>query len=190
MTDLTEIKERLRRRFPVLESERLTLRRLLPGDADPMFRCMCDPAVREFMAIHPGKLLFPGRLYRYFEESYRFLRDLHFAVVRKGEGDWIGLCSLQHWDALGRKARLGYLISPAYRNMGYATEAAEQVLEFAFGTLELGCVEARLHPDNPASERVLRKCGLREAGSISEAGRAGEGMKLKRYVAEGKFLET
>lgn len=187
---MTEIKVQLRRRFPVLESERLILRRLQPEDAEAMFRCMSDPAVRAFTEMNPGKLLFPGRLYRYFEESYRYLRDLHFAVIRKGEGDWVGLCSLQYWDVGGQKARLGYLISPAHWNQGYATEAVERVLDFAFSTLGLGCVEARCSPDNPASERVLKKCGLRETGNIYAAGRKGEGMALKRYLAEGNFFET
>ncbi|CAM4479204.1 GNAT family N-acetyltransferase [Paenibacillus phoenicis] len=187
---MTEMKEQLRRQFPVLESERLVLRRLLPEDAEAMFRCMSDPAVRAFTELNPGKLLFPGRLYRYFEESYRVLRDLHFAVIRKAEGDWIGLCSLQHWDVEGQTARLGYLISPAHWNQGYATEAAASVLDFAFETLGLGCVEARCSPDNPASERVLRKCGLREAGRLSPAGRRGRRLALKRYIIEGKSFET
>ncbi|MGN8770242.1 GNAT family N-acetyltransferase [Paenibacillus barengoltzii] len=187
---MTEMKEQLRRQFPVLESERLVLRRLLPEDAEAMFRCMSDPAVRAFTDLNPGKLLFPGRLYRYFEESYRFLRDLHFAVIRKTEGDWIGLCSLQHWDIEGQTARLGYLIAPAYWNQGYATEAAASVLDFAFETLGLGSVEARCSPDNPASERVLRKCGLREAGRLSPAGRRGQKCVLKRYIIEGKSFET
>ncbi|WP_059041003.1 GNAT family N-acetyltransferase [Paenibacillus rubinfantis] len=187
---MTPIKEQLRRQFPVLESERLRLRRLLPEDAGAIFRCMSDPAVRAFTEINPGKLLFPGRLYRYFEESYRDLRDLHFAVIQKEGGDWIGLCSLQYWDVVGQKARLGYLISPAHWNQGYATEAAQRVLDFAFGTLGLHCVEARCSPDNPASERVLRKCGLQEGGSDFAVGREGEGVTYKRYLAEGKFFET
>lgn len=187
---MTEIKEQLRRRFPALESERIWLRRLLPEDAEAMFRCMSDPAVRAFTEINPGKLLFPGRLYRYFEESYRDLRDLHFAVIGKEAGDWIGLCSLQYWDVVGQKARLGYLISPAHWNQGYATEAVQRVLDFAFDTLGLRCVEARCSPDNPASERVLRKCGLREAGIDTAAGREGTGVPYKRYLAEGKFFET
>lgn len=180
------MKKQLQRQFPVLESERLVLRRLLPEDAVVMFRCMSDPAVRAFTELNPGKLLFPGRLYRYFEESYRLMRDLHFAVIRKAEGDWIGLCSLQHWDLERQTARLGYLIAPAHWNQGYATESAARVLDFAFETLGLDCVEARCSPDNPASERVLRKCGLREAGRLSPAGRRGPKCTLKRYITEGK----
>ncbi|MBW4839478.1 MAG: GNAT family N-acetyltransferase [Paenibacillaceae bacterium] len=187
---MTDMKEQLRRQFPVLESERLILRRLLPEDAAAMFRCMSDPAVRAFTEMNPGKLLFPGRLYRYFEESYRFLRDLHFAVIRKGEGDWIGLCSLQYWDVEGQKARLGYLISPAHWNQGYATEAVERVLDFAVSKLGLSSVEARCSADNPASERVLKKCGLRESGHLVTTGGMGERVQLKRYLFEGKFFET
>lgn len=185
---MTDMKEQLLQRFPVLESERLILRKLLPEDTAALHRCMSDPVVRAFTEINPGKLLFPGRLYRYFEDSYRFLRDLHFAVIRKGEGDWIGLCSLQYWDVEGHKARLGYLISPAHWNQGYATEAVKCVMNFAIDTLGISCLEARCSADNPASERVLKKCGLLESGHLATPGRRSEGTPLKRYLFERKFL--
>ncbi|MGG6311724.1 GNAT family N-acetyltransferase [Paenibacillus macerans] len=189
---MTGIKEQLRSRFPVLESERLLLRGLVPEDSEAMYRCMTDPAVRAFTQINPGKLLFPGRLYRYFEESYRTLRDLHFAVESMEERRWIGLCSLQYWSAEGKTARLGYLLAPAHWNRGYATEAARCLLDFGFGTLGLDRIEARCRTDNPASERVLQKCGLRFEGPLAAVSRRGEGdpKALKLYVAERNSFET
>lgn len=189
---MTGIKDLLRSRFPVLESERLILRRLEPQDADALHRCMMDPAVSSFTAIRPGKLLFPDRLYRYFEETYQSLRDLHFAVECKAEGRLAGLCSLQDWTPDGKKARLGYLLSPAYWNRGYATEAVQSVLAYGFGTLGLARVEARCRADNPASERVLQKCGLRYAGPLPLGSRQGDAkpQTLKLYFAEGEPFET
>lgn len=185
---MTELKERLRSEFPVLESDRLLLRRVVQEDSKALYDCLADPAVRAFTLFsHGGNLLFPGRLYRYFEDSYHNLRDLHFVIESKQDRRLVGLCSLQYWTEKGRKARLGYLVSPAYWNKGYATESVQCVLQFGFGTLGLRRIEADCSVDNPASERVLQKCGLQYDGVRAAATRPaakGTVAELRHYVAE------
>lgn len=182
---MSGIRQRLRERFPVLESDRLVLRKLELRDADALYDCITDPAVRRHAAIRPDKLQFPERLFRYFEESYRSLQDLHFAVEYKREGRFIGLCSLQYISLDGQKARIGYMLSPAYWNRGLATEAAQTVLGFGFETLGLASIEARCSSGNLASARVLQKCGMRCEAQIPPAGgREGQGEDLLLYIAE------
>lgn len=170
---MSGIRQRLRERFPVLESDRLVLRKLELRDADALYDCITDPAVRRHAAIRPDKLQFPERLFRYFEESYRSLRDLHFAVEYKREGRFIGLCSLQYLSLDGQKARIGYMLSPAYWNRGLATEAAQTVLGFGFETLGLASIEARCSSGNPASARVLQNavCAVKRRFRPPEGGR-------------------
>jgi len=118
------------------------------------------------MSFQSDTLLFPKRLYRYFEETYSSLHDLHFAVIWKDTAEVIGICSLQQWSELSGKARLGYLISPSFWNLGLATEAAGLVLCYGIDVLGLNEVEARCGVDNPASERVLQKLGLYFQGYV------------------------
>lgn len=189
---MTDLKERLRSEFPVLETERLLLRRLVQEDSKPLYDCLADPAVRAFTMLLPGKLLFPGRLHRYFEDSYRTLRDLHFALESKEEHRFIGLCSLQYWAEKEGKARLGYLVSPAHQNRGYAAESVRSVLQFGFRTLGLGRIEADCSVENPASERVLQKCGLRYDGMKAVSTRQanpGIAAGVRRYVAEPAMMK-
>lgn len=186
---MSGIRQRLRERFPVLESDRLVLRKLELRDADALYDCFTDPAVRRHVAIRSDKLQFPERLFRYFEESYRSLRDLHFAVEYKREGRFIGLCSLQYLRLDGQKARIGYMLSPAYWNRGLATEAAQTVQGFGFETLGLASIEARCSSDNPASERVLQKCGMRREAQIPPAaGREGQEESLLLYIGERNWF--
>lgn len=49
---------------------------------------------------------------------------------------------------------------------GYATEAVEYVVAFAFTTAGLERLEAMHHPDNPASGRVLTKVGFTHTGAF------------------------
>ena len=67
-------------------------------------------------------------------------------------------------------AEIGYGISEAYQNNGYATEAVKAVLEWAFAHPEVTAVEAETDSDNTASKRVLEKCGFALNGVIGEEG--------------------
>lgn len=56
---------------------------------------------------------------------------------------------------------LGFSVLPAFTGLGYATEAAWALLEWAFAQPGVNRVAARAFPDNPASLRVLEHLGLR-----------------------------
>lgn len=60
----------------------------------------------------------------------------------------------------GRTAEVGYTFHPDHWGMGYATEATEAIIRWLFDDFGVLRVEASLHPDNPASARVVEACGL------------------------------
>jgi ribosomal-protein-alanine N-acetyltransferase len=59
---------------------------------------------------------------------------------------------------------LGYKLDQDHRNKGYMTQAIRSAVRFAFDELRLHRIEANVMPRNPASRRVLEKCGFREEG--------------------------
>ncbi|GAA0133298.1 hypothetical protein YSY43_01380 [Paenibacillus sp. YSY-4.3] len=187
----TRVKRDGSQAIPVLESPRLILRRITPEDCEELHQYMIHPLVRRSALLEPQTLLFPARLYRYFAECYESLRDLHFAIELKQSRSIIGVCSLQHWDRLQGKARLGYLLSPACWGQGYATEAARSLVHFAFESLELEWIEARCSQDNSASERVLQKCGMTYVKAVLNGSRErGNEERLKLYaINRGEYCE-
>jgi RimJ/RimL family protein N-acetyltransferase len=64
----------------------------------------------------------------------------------------------------GGAIELGYGIHPAYRNAGYATEAAGALVRWALGRDGVREVLAECEPRNAASIRVLEKVGMRRTG--------------------------
>ncbi len=93
---------------------------------------------------------------------------MHYAIVRQADHLLIGAMGLQ-FDWKNQSAELGYWIGKPYWNQGYATEAAQAVLEFAFGELGLNRVEARHMTKNPASGRVMQKIGMSYEGTLRQA---------------------
>ncbi|PNG27494.1 GNAT family N-acetyltransferase [Methylocella silvestris] len=86
-------------------------------------------------------------------------RAMVLVISQKGEGrPVIGLTSATLADS--GAIELGFLVSPSSWGKGYAPEAAQAHIEalFALTRAEYLCANARAH--NPASRRVLEKCGF------------------------------
>ncbi len=87
-------------------------------------------------------------------------RDTNFAITR--EGDLVGTIGID----LGTPdvPEIGYWLGVPYWGQGYATEAARAVIDYAFE--EFGSTELRAGARvvNPASRRVLEKCGFQWTG--------------------------
>jgi RimJ/RimL family protein N-acetyltransferase len=61
-------------------------------------------------------------------------------------------------------AEIGYWIGVPFWRSGYATEAARCLIDHAFGGLGYDVLNASARVSNPASRRVLEKCGFQWTG--------------------------
>ncbi len=95
-------------------------------------------------------------------------------IVRK-DGANIGNLSFKGIPEDGI-VEIGYGIAEEYRGYGYATEALEAILEWAFDQPGVTTVAAETEPDNAASRRVLEKCGFVPTGITGKEG--------PRYIKE------
>lgn len=147
-----------------LETERLLLRPPELRDAVAITRWMSDYDVAKNLtrAPHPYSEDDARRFVaRVTDQMAR--RQAHvFAIVRKDDWRLIG-CTGLHLDE-GRN-EIGYWLGKPYWNRGYATEALQRLLAFAFRELRLACVMAGWFYDNPASGRVLEKAGFLPGGT-------------------------
>ena len=89
-------------------------------------------------------------------------------IVRK-DGKCIGNLSFKGSPDEG-VVEVGYGIDEPYRGYGYATEALETILEWAFDQPGVTTVAAETAPDNAASRRVLEKCGFFPTGIDGKEG--------------------
>ncbi len=99
--------------------------------------------------------------YRFFEDNDGFK---FWYVAEKQSGNIIGQIDIHSWVKRHNRAEIGYMFRADYRGNGYATEAAKEVLSYAFNELKLNRVEAYTAPDNLASQKVLLKLGFFKEG--------------------------
>jgi [ribosomal protein S5]-alanine N-acetyltransferase len=147
---------------PILETERLTLRRLMMDDLDDLFRLYRDPEIRRY---------FPDgtRTYDETREELQWIIDVYYgqygyglwATIHKPTGALIGRCGLIPWTFDGRlEVEVAYLLDKAYWGQGLATEAARAIVRYAFDQLKLSRLICLVDPENEASRRVAQKIGM------------------------------
>jgi RimJ/RimL family protein N-acetyltransferase len=81
-----------------------------------------------------------------------------FAIVDAEDRSFLGLAAAVKIDQTAREAELGYILAPAARGRGVATEALRLLTQWAFAR-GLQRVELRIDTDNAASRRVAERCG-------------------------------
>jgi RimJ/RimL family protein N-acetyltransferase len=74
------------------------------------------------------------------------------------DGRIVGGCGIGRLRADGPE--IGYWIGVPHWGNGYATEAARALIDHAFGDLDYEELRAGARVTNPASRRVLEKCGF------------------------------
>jgi RimJ/RimL family protein N-acetyltransferase len=84
-----------------------------------------------------------------------------YALTLATTGAFVGCAGL---DATERGLELGYWIGEPYWKQGYATEAAHALVDLAFRSTSIQVLHASCRVINPASRRVIHKCGFQYAG--------------------------
>jgi len=145
-----------------IETDRLVLRRYRMTDAEDMFRnWVTEQEVSRFWSWEPHRDMEETRsVLSHWISEYASLKTYHWVIVLKETRQAIGYLFLDEIDDADQSVSVHFLLSRTFWNQGIATEACKSVLEFAFSVLGVERVHSRHHTENPASGKVLRKCGM------------------------------
>jgi RimJ/RimL family protein N-acetyltransferase len=157
--------------MPCLETERLLLRPLAPGDAEGLFRIFSDEVVTRFYNWETFTDLEQARalLARTLEQRERH-EALRWGLTQKGQEGVIGTCGFTRWNRESVWAMVGYDLAQSFWGQGLITEALRSVLHFGFEEMLVRRIEATIIAGNLASIRVLQKLGFQQEGVLRERG--------------------
>jgi [ribosomal protein S5]-alanine N-acetyltransferase len=152
----------------VLETERLTLRRLQEADAEGLHAAYGDAEAMRFWD-------FPAS--RDVEETASRIRQ-SLAVDERWHaawgillraGDFAGMINYHQRQPWNRRLELGWILAPAFWRQGLMTEAARVVLHHCFTEMDTHRVEATIEPENTASRALAAKLGfVLESGPLRD----------------------
>lgn len=156
---------KFKEQFPVFETERLRLRRILPADNEAVFAIFSDEEVMRYYNSFPIKELAEAdaiieKLKSYFDSGM----GIRWAIEEKLDSKLIGTIGIFDKNDNPFNAEIGFEIGKAHWGKGLIAEAISPVIAFGFDALGLERIEARVVNGNSASQRVLEKCRFEHEG--------------------------
>ena len=148
-----------------LQTNRILLRPWRESDAETLFKFASDTEVGPRAGWPPHKSV---------EESMNIIRtvfsaDTMWAVEWKETGEAIGCVGYLHASVSNLKiaddqCEVGYWIARPYWGKGICTEALRLVVDYCFYEKGFSVFWGDYFPENPASGRVMEKCGFVDTG--------------------------
>ncbi|MEG0258383.1 MAG: GNAT family N-acetyltransferase [Lysinibacillus sp.] len=152
-----------------LNTERLHLRRMEVSDSHSLFKIWSDPEVTKFMNIsnftHEAQA---KEMIELLEELAQASKAIRFSMIELKSSEIIGTCGFNYLDFENARAEIGYDIGKEYWGKGYAPEGIGSLLNYAFETLEINRVEAKVEPANVNSIKVLQKLNFTFEGTLRQ----------------------
>ena len=147
----------------ILETDRLILRDLQESDLQALIALNQDPEVMQYFP-KPYSQAESLRLYQGIQDEVEAYGYSLWAVEEKSSQEFIGLVGLHHSGLqifAGKEAvEIGWRLRKEFWNRGYATEAAQACLDFAFQQAGLSEVYSFTSLLNLPSQKVMQKLGM------------------------------
>ena len=156
--------------YPI-RTDRLVLRPFTRGDVDAVYAYRRREDVARYLFDVPLSreecaLAVQQRISQVALESEGDKIILGVELARSGT--LIGEVSLIWRSVDARQGEVGWIFDPQYQGQGYATEAANAILDLAFGPGDIHRVAARCDVRNEASWRLMERLGMRREAHFRE----------------------
>jgi ribosomal-protein-alanine N-acetyltransferase len=163
--------------FPVLTTDRLLLREIVPGDIDHVFRGLSHPEVIKHYAVSYNTLEATQEQMDWYTNMIKKDSGRCWAICSADNAIFYGVATLVFWEKAHRRAETGYWIFPEFWGNGIVSEAMQAIIDFGFNEMNLHRIAAESEDDNAASIAVLKKLGFEH-----------EGTKRRCEIKEGRFI--
>ena len=177
----------------IIETERLILRPFRTSDAEPMFKNWAgDREVTRFLTWNAHRSISDTEaIINLWVSQYNELSRYNWAIVPKDLGEPIGGIDVVHIYQNTDCAEIGYCIAQNSWGKGIMTEAFTAVIKYLFEEIGFNQIRAAHAVKNPASGRVMEKCGLKYEGTFRQFFRANSGELLDisyRSILKEEYL--
>ena len=143
--------------FPILFTERLTLRQLSIDDQQYIFTLRSNKEINKFLDRPVAKTV---------EDAINFINkvndnitknnSVYWAITLSSSGTFVGTICLYNFSDEKNSCEIGYELLSNFQGQGIMKEAAEKVIDYAFCTLQFQKIIAVTHNGNKSSGKLLR----------------------------------
>jgi RimJ/RimL family protein N-acetyltransferase len=155
-------------RVPPLHGDLTTLREVDASDVYSLFTLFSDPAVTAYMAPPPPTL---AKFAGFVEWSHQQRAQGHgvcFGIVPEGMTAAVGILQVR-FDPTISGAEWGFVLSTHFWSTGVFADAANALVEFAFTTMHVERLEARIARRNQRAHAAVQKLGARFESTLESS---------------------
>ncbi len=144
--------------FPILTTERLTLRQLSIDDQQDIFALRSDPEINKFL---------DRQLCKTTEDAINFINKINDNIGKSNTFYWaitltdaktlVGTICLFDFSSEKNSCEIGYELMAQFQGQGIMKEAAQVVIDYVFQTLKFKKILAFTHYENQNSTNLLLK---------------------------------
>jgi len=155
--------------FPKLETERFILRKGIVDDSQDIFMLYSDENVVKYIPL----TLFTSvedAIYEinWYDKIFKEQTGLRWVIEETKTKKVIGTCGYLNYENKHNRIEIGYDLKPEYWGKGIMQEALSSIIHFAFTTMGINKIEAKVEPENTSSIRLLEKLNFCQEGILRQ----------------------
>jgi [ribosomal protein S5]-alanine N-acetyltransferase len=155
--------------LPPLHGDLTTLREVDVSDVYPLFTLFSNPEVTAYMAPPPPTI---AKFAGFVEWSQRERAQGHgacFGIVPEGVTAAVGILQIRSVDSKSSDAEWGFVLAAPFWSTGVFADAANALIEFAFTSMQVKRLEARIALRNRRAHAAVQKLGARFEATLPDS---------------------
>lgn len=148
------------KQFPRLETKRLVLREITPGDCDAIFKNFSDPEIASwFFEVPYTQKEQAIQIIEAFKQEFEQGKGITWAITLRPADLCIGTCGFGTVET-GGSGEIGFDLAKEHWGHGIMVEALIAVITYGFKELNLNRIEAHTYSNNVRAIRLLERLGM------------------------------
>ena len=154
--------------MPPLRGDLTTLREVAATDVYSLFTLFSNPAVTAYMAPPPPTLAKFAGFVEWSHQQRALGHGVCFGIVPDGMTAAVGIMQVR-FDPTVSGAEWGFVLSTHFWSTGVFCDAANALAEFAFTTMHVERLEARIAQRNQRAHAAVQKLGARFESTLESS---------------------
>ena len=147
----------MRRKFPILESERVVLRQFVDSDLENVFKGLSHPDIIKFYGISFDSLDATKEQMKWFADLEKNENGIWWAVCSKDDGRFLGAGGLNNLSKENKKGEIGFWLLPENWGKGFMTESIPLIFNYGFNSIGLHRIEGFVETENESCKKALAR---------------------------------
>ncbi|MDX8366904.1 GNAT family protein [Cytobacillus sp. IB215665] len=154
-------------KFPIIETDRLILRKVTKNDANEMLAYLSDEEVVKHIGLTPFQSLSDvWDEIEWYDSIIEEGTGIRWGITLKGNNKVIGSCGFLNMKSKHFRAEVGFELSKDFWGKGIASEALEGVINYGYRHFQLERIEALIEPANLPSQKLVERQGFTREGLL------------------------